>query len=172
MRWRDSFILDFVKAVLEATIVLLISSISLIVLSLNYGLETTGISLYDAAFTTFSSSLQPTEVIIYITGILSSTTAYYLVRIASVRRYYLRVIVIVCTPFILFFFATPLFLSGLDGGPANQQLAIGLASTLGVSAAFLWLIALFNQRRIFERHVSIAGDQRGYQIAKSIEKSQ
>ena len=163
---------NLMVVIFEACLVLVISCLSLIVLSINYGLNTDGITLLDAIITTITSTLQPTEMIIYVTGILSSTTAYFIVRIrlSVFRRYITQVMGILIGTFALFWVATPLFISGLDGQPANQELATTLAVGLGIATLVLWLFSLYSQRHIIE-NIEVSGDRRGREIAANIENS-
>ena len=163
---------NLMAVIFEACLVLTISCLSLIVLSINYGLNTEGIMLFDAIITTITSTLQPTEMITYVTGILSSTTAYFIVRIrlSVFSPHITRVMVILICTFGLFWVATPLFISGLDREPANQELAATLAVWLGIATLALWLFSLYSQRHIFE-NIDVSGDRRGRDIVANIENS-
>ena len=171
-QWRDGILVDMCSALMEAICVLIISSLSIMVLSIQYGLDNVGVGFLEAFFTTIFSTLHPTEVIIYVTGILSSTTAYFLVRIRFMRPYIGRLIGIFLVTFAIFFFATPLYISGLESAPQNEDFAATLAAVLGVLALAVWTFSLFSQRRIFERgSIPFSGDLRGREIAENIEST-
>ena len=168
VNWKDRLLLNVVVSIVEAAVVLLISSLYLIVLSINYGLATPDIRFLDAFAVAVETTLRPTEMITYVTGILSSTTAYFVVRLFVLRTHIKIVTMILLFTAILFWLATPLFISGLDQPPVNQPLAIGIAKLVGVGAFGIWLYSLFCQRWIFEREITIDGDRRGNEIARRL----
>ncbi len=170
--WRDGLLFDLCASILEALWVLIISSISLMVLSIRFGLNSVGVDFIGAFLITFSSTLHPTEVIIYVTGILSSTTAYFLVRIRLLRSHIVRLALIFLVTAAIFLLATPLFIAGLDSPPRNEGFATTLAVFLALAALVVWIFSLLSQRRIIEKgSIPISGDLRGREIAKNIEGS-
>ena len=168
IQWKNQVLLDVVLSFIEAFVVLIITYLYLFVLSINYGLNTEDVNFLGAFITTVTSTLQPTEMIIYVTGILSSTTAYFIVRLTVLKTHVLRVVSILIVTLILFWIATPLFISGLQSPPVNQTFAVGLAKILGIGALIVWLFSIFSQRRILKREITISGDQRGNEIAKNV----
>ena len=167
--WKDRLLVDVVASVIEACLVLLISSLYLIVLAMKHGLDTEGIGLREAFGATVDSALRPTEIIVYVTGVLSSTTAYFAVRVVWLKAHIKIILGIFAATAILFWVATPLFMSGLQSPPANETLAIDVAVGIGICAVALWLISLFSQRRIFDRgDIPISGDRRGREIASNV----
>ena len=168
MEWKSRLLIDGVLSVVEALWVLVISSLYLLVLSFNHGLNTEGVGLIESLKYTVSSTLHPTETIIYITGILSSSTAYFVVRFNACGRHIKRVGLLLSATAVLFWIATPLFMAGLPGEPANEAFAAGVATVLAVAAIAVWLYSLFSQRRIFERQASIDGDRRGHEITRNV----
>ena len=171
INWENRILVDGVSAFSEALIVLLLSSLSLIILGINYGLSTDNVGVFEAFYIPVTSTLHPTEMITYVTGILSSTTAYFLVRISVLKLHSLRVFPILIATFVLFWVATPFFIAGLETTPKNQEFTMFLTSFLAISTLTLWLYSLFTQRRIFEKSVTISGDSRGNEIAKNVEGS-
>ena len=169
--WKSRAVIDFLFAVFEAVVVLAISGLSLIILSIYYGLNTVGVDFIDATITTITSTLNPTEMIVYVTGILSSTTAYFLVRLNALTRHTVHVIIIFAGVATVFWLATPLFIVGLETTPINQEFTWNLAITLGVGTLALWLYSLFIQRQIFKMPIPISGDERGNEIARNVENS-
>ena len=167
-QWKNRLLADVAFSLIEALIVLLISYLYLFVLSINYGLDTEGVTFASAFLNTVSSTLHPTEIFTYVTGVLSSTTAYFFVRLAMLRTHIKRVFAILLFTVILFWISTPLFIAGLQNAPANQTMAVGLAKVVGTGALLVWLYSLFSQRRIFERQITIAGDSRGNEIANNL----
>ena len=147
---------------------LLISGISLLTLSLKYGLTTDGVGLFDALEATIIDTFRPTDMIVYVAAILASTTAYFIVRIKSLKPHVVRMSFIFMLTAGLLWLATPLFLAGLDETLVNQQLAMSFAKWLGLVTLVLWLFSLFSQRRIFETRFVPSGDNRGDEIAKNI----
>ena len=171
-QWQDGIPYDIFTAFGEALCVLIISSISLTLLSINYGLETAGIGPVEAFRYTFASTLQPTQVITYVAGILSSTTAFFLLRLPLMRPHIVRLILIIVVTGFIFVLATPLFIAGLKSQPANAVFATDLATILGLLALAVWLYSLYSQRRILERgSIDFSGDRRGREIADKIENS-
>ena len=106
--------------------------------------------------------------IIYITGVLSSTTAYFIARLKDLKTHVLPVVFILLSTACLFWITIPLFISGLQSEPANQTFAVWLAKTVGFLALCIWLCSLFIQRRIFKQDITIGGDHRGNEIAKNV----
>ena len=171
--WKDQILKDGILAFLEAVLVLVISSLYLLVLSFHHGLTTTtDVGIVDAIRYTIATTLNATETIIYVTGILSSTTAYFIVRLKSCAKHIKRIVTLLGLTGVAFWVATPLFMSGLQGEPANEAFATGVATVVGVAAALIWLYSLFSQRRIFERNVTIDGDRRGRELARRVEQLQ
>lgn len=168
--WKK-IVIDIFSATGEALVVVVLSSLSLIILGINYGLNTDNVNFFDAFLTPFLSTLRPTEMIIYVTGILSSTTGYFLLRISALRPHIVRVIIILLITGVLFWLSTPLFIAGLETTPKNQEFATTLAKVLGISALSLWWYSLYSQRRVFEKAVDFSGDRRGKEIAKNVENS-
>ena len=168
VQWKRGLLVDMFFSGLEALIVLVISSLYLIVLIMKYGLETQGVDLVEALRNTLYSTLRTTDIIIYVTGILSSTTAYFVVRLSVIKTHIKRVIFILLTTAVLFWMATPLFIAGLQGDPVNQTVAVSMASIVGLGAFAIWLFSLFSQRRIFEREFTLSGNRRGEEIAKNV----
>lgn len=171
VRWRDGLLYDGALAVVEAGVVLVFSQLALLAMSISYGLDTEGAGLVEAFKTVFVSTYRPTEMIIYVTGILSSTTAYIIARPRVLKQHGKRVMLMLLGAGALFWIATPLFVAGIDGAPANKGFAVNLAVGLGVAALVLWLYSLFSQRRLFERGVRVRGDTLGQMIANEIEES-
>ena len=168
-KYRDGLLADVVLSVVEAIVVLFIAHLYLVVLGITYGLSTPGLALVDAV-TAAAGGLRSTEVFTYATGILSSTTGYFLVRLGALKRHALRITTILLCTMGLIWLATPLFIAGLDGEPKNRELASNLALILGLATLLLWLYSLFCKRRIFEHsHSNIGGEERGEQIAKNLE---
>ena len=168
IQWNNRLLVDVVFSIVEAVVVLVISYLYLIVLSFNYGLGTEDVNFFDAFRHAVSSTMHPTEMITYVTGVLSSTTAYFVVRLVILKTHIKRVLFILLATAILFWIATPLFISGLQGAPVNQAFAVGIAKIVGVGAVCIWLFSLFSQRRIFERGFEPDGDRRGKEIAKNV----
>ena len=79
--------MDIFSTLVEAVLVLIISSLSLMILSIQFGLNNKDIGFFEAISNTLQVALHPTESIIYVTGILSSTTAYFLLRLTHVRKH-------------------------------------------------------------------------------------
>ena len=170
--WKDQIVKDGFLAFLEAVLVLVISSLYLLVLSFHHGMTTTDVGIVDAIRYTIATTLNATETIIYVTGILSSTTAYFIVRLKSCAKHIKRIVTLLGLTGVAFWVATPLFMSGLQGEPANEAFATGVATVVAVAAALIWLYSLFSQRRIFERKVTIDGDRRGRELARRVEQVQ
>ncbi len=171
IQWRNGLLPDALSSLGEALAVLAISSLSLMILSIQYGLNNADVKFIEAFLQTILSTLQPTEMIVYVTGILSTTTAYFLFRPKVVKRYFVRFTFVFLATFTIFYFATPLFISGLDTTPSNQGFATTLALILGTMAGVIWFFSLFTQRRLFENgSMRLKGDARAREIAKNIEK--
>jgi len=167
-RWRARLLTHAVLSFVEAVLVLLMAYVYLIVLSLTYGLDTAGVDLVDSVKETVKARLRPTDMIIYVAGILSSTTGYFVVRLLVLETHVKQVAVILVLTVGLVWVATPLFLSGIQQPPANQPFAAGIAKVVGLGALCIWLWSLFCQRRIFEREVTLQGDRRGNEIAQNV----
>ena len=163
--------IDCFLAACEALVVLFFSSLSLIILGINYGLAN-DVSFFDAFLIPVASELRPTEAIIYVTGILSSTTAYFIFRISLLKSHFKRVLFILLAAGVLFWTSTPLFIAGLETIPKNQEFAGTLAKWLLIFAFLLWWFSLINQRRLFEKSPTVsAGDRLGKEIAEKLEDS-
>ena len=91
--WKDGAILDAVWAAGEALLALLFSFLWVFVLVVDYGLSTSGVGLADATRETFAQYFQATDALEYLTAILSSTTAYTLLRLSDVRDYVRRIVI-------------------------------------------------------------------------------
>lgn len=167
-QWKDRLLVDVGLSFLEALVVLLISYLYLIVLSINYGLDTRGVDFIGALLNTANSTLRPTEMITYVAGILSSTTAYFVVRLTVIKTHFKRILFILLFTAVLFWLATPLFIAGLQSGPVNESFAVGMAKIVGFGALGVWLFSLFSQRRVFEREITLEGNQRGEEIARKV----
>lgn len=166
--WKNWLLADCMGSLFEALVVLAIAYIYLVVLSIDFALSNQGVDLFEAIKKTVKSTLRPTEVIIYVAAILSSTTAYFVARLRTLRKFIKRIALILLATAVLFWFAIPLFIFGLQGAPANEAFAEWLAVLLGVGAICIWLYSLFTQRRMFEREVDISGDRRGREIARIV----
>ena len=78
--WKNGVVSDGVFTLSEAIVVLFISFLPLIIRSINYAFHTRGVNFIDAFLISVESTIHPTEVIVYITAILSSSIAYFLFR--------------------------------------------------------------------------------------------
>lgn len=168
--WNDCLLKDVFWSVAEAILVLLITFLYLVVVILNHGLTTDGVGFIDSVRHSLRATIRPTETIIYVTGVLASTTAYFWVRIKECEGYIVRIFVMMAVTLLLFLPATQLFMAGLQDDPKNRDFASGLATVLGSIAFLIWLFSLYNQRRIFERRGAFKGDARAEKIRERIER--
>ena len=171
LQWKSGLLPDIVLAAIEALLVLVISHIYWVIPAITHALETPDSTFETAFVATFESMMRPSEVIIYMTAILSASFAYLLIRLRVLKRYTGRVVFILCGAGLLMWLATPLYVAGLKGAPSNEDFAHNLALGLGLAALLIWYYALFNQRRLLERGVHIDGNRRGDQIARNVERS-
>ena len=168
LQWKQGIVVDVGLSALEAVIVLLISFLYLIIFGISYGLETDGVKFIESLRYGVSSTLQPTGMIIYVTGILASTTAYFITRPVAIRTHPMRICFIFLSTVIIILFSTPLFIAGLQSPPENKSLAVSIAVALGVGALCVWLFSLFSQRRIFEREFTLSGNRRAAEIVQKV----
>lgn len=171
MEWKDRVVLDGIMAIGEALLVLFISFLSIFAIGIKYGLDTTGVNIFDAFHQSFVSYFKPTDVFTYLTGILSSTTAFIIFRLSVLRTYIRRVVLILVMTALSLWLATPLFMAGLVAEPRNREFAGDLAIILVLFAFFVWWFSLFSQRRMLERSVTVSGDDRGKKMAEKLERS-
>lgn len=171
LHWSKGILRDGTLAGIEAFIVLVISNLAWILLSIKYALENPGVDLPQAITKMFDSLFEPTEVMIYVSAILSPTIAYFVMRLGLLSRRGTHMLLVLPVACLLIWIATPLYFSGLDGSPVNREFALDLAVGLGTSALVLWYLALFAQRRLFERELTYRGDRRGVEVAKNVEGS-
>ena len=163
--WKDRLIIDWLMACVEASVVLLITNLYLIALSINYGLNKEGIDIWDAFYQTITTSLRITDMITYVAGVLSSTTAYFIIRLGRRKQHIGTIAIILFSTAVIFFIATPLFFSGLENGPANKEFAADLVIIVVISALVILIFSLYSKRRIFEKGIRISGDSPGKKIA-------
>ena len=168
---RDRIVGDGVFAIVEALVVLVFSPIPLALQSISYALHTKGVNFIDAFFISLESTIRPTEMIVYITAILSSITAYFFLRIPILKSHLWPTRIFFAIICIIILLATPLFISGLETDPENQELAATFGNFLLIFALFTWLLLLFNQRRVYEKPLSLSRDNRADEIAKNVEKT-
>ena len=172
IHWKNKIVVDIFSTLLEAILVLAISSLSLMLWSIQFGLYTEDVGIVEAISRTMRVALHPTDSIIYVTGILSSTTAYFILRLTLIKEYIVRVVMIFIITFATFFLATPLFISGLSDPPTNPRFALVVSIILGIIATAIWTYSLFSQRRIFEQlPIPTNLDDRGIEIAAKVEET-
>ena len=166
--WKNGVVNDCALAIFEAIVVLIFSSLPLITRSLIYAFHNSGVGFVDAFIISYESTIRSTEMMVYITAILSSSTAYFLFRIHVLKSHlwFTRIILVII--FVLIWLATLLFIAGLETDPENKELVVTFGNSLLITALFVWWILLFKQRHIFEKTVSLSKDNLGDEIAKKI----
>lgn len=160
--------MDGIGAFFEAAVALTCSCLWVLVLVITYGLDTSGVGFVDAVQATLTEHFEPADALQYLTAILSSTTAYTLFRLSGLRNYIYRVVLLLWTPALLWFLATPLL---MVPEPPNEEFAGGLAMFLVVAGLFVWWFSLFNQRRVLERTPVGPSDDGARRIVKGLENS-
>ena len=170
--WKNGILTDVFFAFMEGIFVLFLSSLPLIIRSINYAFHTSGVNFIDAFLVSAKATIHPTEVIVYITAILSSSTAYFIFRIHVLKSHLWSTRIVLAIIFVLIWLATLLFIAGLETDPENQELVVTFSNYLLIVALFAWWLLLFNQRRIFEKTVSLSKDNLGDKIAKKIAKKE
>lgn len=170
VEWKSRLLVDVLFSLLEAVLVLILSNLYLIMLTIHHGLETAGVTIDEALDYVVNTTLGPTEIIIYVTGLLSSTTAYFAIRlfVEKNRLKYRRVYFILLGTAILFWFSIPLFISVPQGVAINLPFAFGMAKVVGLAALFIWFFSLFCQRRIFDRDIVLGGKSRADVIVENV----
>ena len=166
--WKNKALVDLFFSIVEVLFVLLISHMYLVALTLSYALETVGASFASAFRHAFILIYDPIGIITYGTGVLSSTIAYFIIRLAVLKTHIKSILFIVLFTFILFLLTTPLFISGHQSTHVNQAFALEFAKLASLGALGIWLYSLFSQRRIFDRRIILDGDRRGKEIAEIV----
>lgn len=165
--WRNRLVVDAASAALEASLALFFSSLCVLVLVISYALETSGAGWGDALNAMLSMYFDPTDALQYLTAILSSTTAYTLLRLSGWRDHIFRVVSVLGLTLLLWFFATPLFVAR---EPENVEFAGSLAIWLVSAGLFVWWFSLFSQRRILEKAPQGHDRERADELTKKLEK--
>lgn len=165
-RWWWPRIADGLLAVGEAAVALTCSCLWVVVLVITYGLDTSGVGFLDACKETLAKHFEPTDALQYLTAILSSTTAYTLFRLWDLRNHIYRVVILLLTPALLWFLATPLLMLP---EPPNEEFAGKLAIVLISAGVFVWWFSLFNQRRVLDRTPAGPNDAGARKIIEELE---
>ena len=165
--WRDRLVVDAASAAGEAVLALFFSSLSVLVLVITFGLRTSGVGLIEAALAAIDEYFEAADALQYLTAILSSTTAYTLVRLYGVRDHVSRVVVLLLLTVLLWFVAIPLL---VVREPPNVEFADNLAIGLVTAGLGVWWFSLFSQRRIFERTPAGPSEEGAKRVAKGLEK--
>ena len=168
IQWKHRILVDVFSTFIEACIVLGISGISVLAVSLWSAFTIDGLELFDAFKETTIKTFRLTDMIVYMAAILASTTAYFIVRVKSLKPHIVRMSFIFLITALLLWLATPLLLTGVDETLANRQFALNFAKWLSLATLALWVFSLFSQRRIFEKNYVPSGDRRGREIVKNI----
>ena len=166
--WRPR-VVDGLWAAFEAGVALSCSLLWLLVLVIRYGLDTSGVGLLEAVQATLTTHFEPADALQYLTAILSSTTAYMLFRLASMRNNIRRAVFLLCAPAFLWFLATPLLMLP---EPSNEQFAGDLAILVVAAGLFVWWFSLFNQRRVLERTPTGPSDAGAKGIMRKLDRNQ
>lgn len=151
---------DFLFAVLEAIVALAVPALILLISLIHYTLNTADANFSDVIRRIASDEFEPTKIIIYASGILSSTIAYYLVRLNTIRGHITLVTIIFIGAIIILSLGIPFHIIGLGKPPVNQSFALDFAGILIVATSLFWLFSLFIQRRI-SKSIPIGSDELG-----------
>ena len=165
--WRDGVVVDAMSAAGEAALALFFSSLWVLVLVITIGLRTSDADFGDAALAAIDGNFKAADALQYLTAILSSTTAYTLVRLYGVRDHLPRVVVVLLLTVLLWYAAIPLF---VVPEPPNVEFAANLAISLITAGLAVWWFSLFSQRRIFERTPTGPSEEGANRVAKGLEK--
>ena len=157
--------MDGLWAAFEVSVALLCSVLWVVVLVIAHMLDTTNVGFVDAVRATVTTHFAPTDALKYVTGILASSTAYTLFRLAGLRKHVYLVALLLLSPALLWFFATPLY---MVPEPRNETFAGNLAVSLVAAALFVWWCALFTQRRVLERSPAGLGDREARELMQKV----
>lgn len=98
--------------------------------------------------TILSNNYRTADVLAFSTGLLSSSTAYFIVsyRFFTIRPKTMMLLVI--GPLLLVYASTPIFLRDLDGGLAAEGFASTYAQFIMGLVILAWLFAIYQQKAI------------------------
>ncbi|MGE4337022.1 MAG: hypothetical protein AB7E55_13740 [Pigmentiphaga sp.] len=165
--WKRGLIRDMLLTLTEAFFVLAISYIPFVLMTIDHFLSNEQAHFdFETSIGLAKTFVRPGEILVYIAGILGSTTSYFIVKILfSPKR---RVEYFLCTmiPFALIWISTPIFMADRYNKIANLGFALQIGAGLGSVAILIWLYSILMQRRDFP--IEVSGNAASDKIVKEI----
>lgn len=132
----------------EALLVIAISYIPFFLITIDYIMSNSGSKFeFDILILVAKSYLKPGEALVYIAGILGSTTAYFILKIIMSPRKQMAFFFCTLSPLALMYFATPVFMADRYNKVTNKDFILSYGITLALASLVVWLLSLFVQRR-------------------------
>ena len=144
-------------SVFEAVIVLLIMHVPIVLRLLYEGMDSAQMT-WTAAWSMFMSSYRYGDILGYTSGLLASSTAWFLLNLHYSKHRPKTILALIVLPLLLFFFASPMYFRDLKGPVENHEFAEAYVKFLLGSAAALWIVSMYQQRSIPSLRLS-DGDQ-------------
>lgn len=139
---------DFIEALWEVIIVYMVSNLPFIFMILDHIFTTPGAEFALAeAWTVVRANVRAGEVLVYLSAIFGPIVYFYLRHIRAAFHYPALGLFLI-TPFIFFFFTTPLFLADRATQSLNQPLINDTALYTYVAGLVFWYFAVVYQKRI------------------------
>lgn len=148
--WLDAHPLtrDFMEALSEVMTVYLISNLPFIFMILDHIFTTPGADYtLQEAWTVVRANVRAGEVLVYLSAIFGPIVYFYLRHIRAAFHYPALGLFLI-TPFVFFFFTTPLFLADRSTQPLNQPLINDTALYTYLIGLVFWYLAVVYQKRI------------------------
>lgn len=166
--WREMLPRDVILTLLEAILVLMLSQIPFLFLTIKYNIDNKNAEFSIKTFLfVIHQNVRPGEVLVYISGILSSTTVYFIMRVSRIRYKPTSFLISILGPVILLLSATPTFMADRYDQVANVEFMSNYAISLISIALVLWLYSLFIQRRM-ENAFVYSGDKSANDLIRQV----
>ncbi len=155
--WKNELLRDIALTMAEAVFILIISYIPFIPLTVDYFVSNAGASFDSNTMTAVAKTLiRPGEVLVYIAGILGSTTAYFIVKMLFSPPRRAEYFVCIIIPLFLIILATPVFMADRYSKIVNMGFVVQYGGVLSIATVCIWIYSLLVQRRPFP--VALSGD--------------
>lgn len=140
---------DIGSSALEAVLILFFIHVPLLLIIV-WGMFTASMetSFLQHATNTISMQYTPNSAMTFISGILASSTVFFIINLKFIRIYPIKILFLIIAPIFIILFSSPLLFQDFSAGLANKEFASSYSLYLIAFALALWFVSLYQQRAI------------------------
>jgi len=142
---------NMLTSLLEAVIVLVVTQLPLLLGLISHVMDNDGVTFsVDTAIEVFGRTFSPGDVLSYVAGILGSSMAFFVVKLGVFKRKPIMVAPLIIAPFLILFFAAPVYIQDIDGQVGNEDFVNSYIRFLLSCSVVVWLFSLYQSRVLFD----------------------